>query len=70
MGSYSQARVPPIPGDHPIDDWRPIKCICVGVGMSGITVGAMLPKSVSNLELVLYEKNEDVGGSWYENRYV
>jgi cation diffusion facilitator CzcD-associated flavoprotein CzcO len=25
--------------------------------------------SLSNYELVVYEKNEDIGGTWFENRY-
>jgi len=31
----------------------------------------MEPQSaIANLELVIYEKNNDIGGTWYENRYV
>ncbi|KAF2999664.1 hypothetical protein E8E13_000900 [Curvularia kusanoi] len=33
-------------------------------------IGAIqFQKKVQNLELVIYEKNPDVGGTWYENRY-
>jgi cation diffusion facilitator CzcD-associated flavoprotein CzcO len=28
-----------------------------------------LPQRIPNLELVIYEKNPEIGGTWYENRY-
>ncbi|KAF2501138.1 FAD/NAD(P)-binding domain-containing protein [Lophium mytilinum] len=71
MGSIppSELRVPSNPGERAINDYRPIKAICIGAGMSGITAGCMLPQKIPNLELVIYEKNDDVGGGWYENHY-
>jgi hypothetical protein len=70
MGSISpsELRVPSDPGQRAVDDYRPIKVICIGAGMSGITAGCMLPQKIPNLELVIYEKNDDVGGGWYENQ--
>jgi cation diffusion facilitator CzcD-associated flavoprotein CzcO len=32
--------------------------------------GALLPVKVPNIELVIFDKNDDVGGTWHENRYV
>jgi len=68
MGSMSEPRVPTNPGERPIDEWRPIKVICIGAGMSGITAGCMIPQKIPNLEFVIYEKNADVGGGWFENQ--
>lgn len=54
--------------DHEIDEPRPMKVICVGAGISGILTGIRLPQQVENLELTIYEKNPEVGGTWYENK--
>jgi cation diffusion facilitator CzcD-associated flavoprotein CzcO len=62
-------RVPINPDERPIDDYRPIKVICLGAGMSGIAVGCLFPQHIPNLELTIYEKNADVGGTWFENHY-
>jgi ribulose 1,5-bisphosphate synthetase/thiazole synthase len=62
------ARVPTNPLERCIDDYRPMKVICIGAGMCGITVACMFPEKIPNLELVIYEKNSDVGGTWFENQ--
>jgi hypothetical protein len=54
--------------EHCIDDYRPIKVICIGAGISGILTAIRFPQKVPNLTLQIYEKNPDVGGTWYENR--
>ncbi|EXJ70270.1 uncharacterized protein A1O5_06338 [Cladophialophora psammophila CBS 110553] len=55
--------------DRPIDDVPSIKAICVGAGVSGILTGIRLPQRVQNLELVIYEKSPELGGTWLENTY-
>lgn len=55
--------------NHPIDEPRRLKVICIGAGISGIIAGIRFPQMVQNLDFVIYEKNPDVGGTWYENRY-
>lgn len=59
--------LPPLYG-HCIDDLRPIKVICIGAGFSGILAGIRFPQRVENLDFTIYEKNEEVGGTWFENR--
>jgi cation diffusion facilitator CzcD-associated flavoprotein CzcO len=54
---------------RPIDYCRHMKVICIGAGMSGIQTGVLFPQKIKNLELVIYEKNADVGGTWFENKY-
>lgn len=39
-----------------VDAVRPIKVIVVGAGMSGIIAGIFFPRSIENLDLVIYEK--------------
>ncbi|EWC48772.1 hypothetical protein DRE_00077 [Drechslerella stenobrocha 248] len=52
-----------------VDETRPLKVIVVGAGISGILAGIRLPQRLKNLDLVIYDKNPEVGGTWYENRY-
>ena len=52
-----------------IDDVRPLKVIVIGAGVSGILAGIRFPQRVKDIELVIYDKNEEVGGTWFENRY-
>lgn len=57
--------------EAPFGTPRPIRIIGVGAGASGINLIRTLGKtlSASTYELVIYEKNEGVGGTWFENRY-
>lgn len=50
---------------------RKLRVIVLGSGMSGINFFkyAEDPAKASDLEIQCYEKNEDVGGTWLENRY-
>lgn len=41
----------------------------IGAGLSGITAGILLPAKVPGLQLTIFEKNADFGGTWYENLY-
>lgn len=55
--------------DVVVENFRPIKVIVIGAGYSGIYHGIRIPERIKNCELVIYEKNAGVGGTWYENRY-
>ncbi|KAL3482110.1 hypothetical protein BJX99DRAFT_268504 [Aspergillus californicus] len=55
--------------EHPIDDVRPIKVGVIGAGLAGITAGVLLPVKLPGLDLRIYDKNADVGGTWFENTY-
>lgn len=55
--------------DAPVENQRPIKVIVIGAGYSGLYMGIRIPERLRNCELVIYEKNPQVGGTWYENRY-
>lgn len=59
----------PLISERAIDDTRPLRVIYVGAGISGIIAAILLPKYVPNVELAVYEKNSDIGGTWLENRY-
>lgn len=53
----------------PIHTERPMKIICAGAGLSGLLLAYKLQRSFEKFELTVYEKNEDVTGTWFENRY-
>ncbi|KAK5684954.1 hypothetical protein LTS10_003029 [Elasticomyces elasticus] len=48
---------------------RHIKIIAVGCGRSTIESAYYLQKHIQNYELVAYDKNPDIGGTWLENKY-
>ncbi|KAF2644630.1 FAD/NAD(P)-binding domain-containing protein [Massarina eburnea CBS 473.64] len=55
--------------EHPIDDVRPLRVVVVGAGISGITSAVFLPVKVPKVELVIYERESDIGGVWHSNVY-
>ncbi|KAF8075136.1 hypothetical protein FPV67DRAFT_1559695 [Lyophyllum atratum] len=55
--------------NDPIHAERHMKIVCVGAGASGLLLAYKLQRSFENFELVLYEKNEQISGTWFENKY-
>ena len=55
--------------ESPIHEERQMKIICVGAGASGLCFAYKLQRSFTNFNLTIYEKNEQVAGTWFENRY-
>lgn len=51
--------------DTAVENFRPIRVIVIGAGYSGIYHGIRIPERIKNCELVIYEKNAGVGGTWY-----
>lgn len=56
--------------ERALDAARPLKVIYIGAGVSGILAAIRFRQAVPDLEFVIYEKNPEVGGTWYENRYL
>ncbi|EYB27148.1 hypothetical protein FG05_12594 [Fusarium graminearum] len=52
-----------------IHEPRPMRVICIGAGISGIAATYKAQRQLVNTELIIYEKNHDVGGTWLENKY-
>ncbi|KAL2834389.1 hypothetical protein BDW59DRAFT_178795 [Aspergillus cavernicola] len=57
--------------EEPIHSRRALRVVCVGAGYSGILMGIIWSQRMQNrnAELVIYERNGDLGGTWLENRY-
>jgi 4-hydroxyacetophenone monooxygenase len=50
-----------------VDAARPFTVVIVGAGMSGLAAAHRLAQA--GVPYVILEKNSDVGGTWFENRY-
>ncbi len=50
-----------------VDRDRPFRAVIVGAGMSGLLAAHRLQQA--GIDVVIVEKNDDVGGTWFENRY-
>lgn len=50
---------------------RPMKIIMMGAGAAGIDFLHFAPTALQGLgvEIICYDKNPEIGGTWYENRY-
>jgi cation diffusion facilitator CzcD-associated flavoprotein CzcO len=55
--------------EQPLGSARPVRIAIIGAGASGINMIRALRLGLKNYEVVVYEKNEEVGGTWFENRY-
>ncbi|KAF5004023.1 hypothetical protein FDECE_9469 [Fusarium decemcellulare] len=54
---------------QPIHAERHVRIVCVGAGASGLLMAYKIQKHFDNFSLQVYEKNPEVAGTWYENRY-
>jgi len=50
--------------DRPQCDPDQLRIIHVGMGASGLLAAHKAKKMLSNYELVCYEKNDTIGGTW------
>lgn len=63
--TYAAADIP----DYPQATSQLLKIIHVGAGASGLLFAHKAEKYLENYTLICYEKNDTIGGTWYENRY-
>ncbi|KAK4128613.1 FAD/NAD(P)-binding domain-containing protein [Parathielavia appendiculata] len=55
--------------EQPLGSTRHIRIVVIGAGASGLNLVRTLRLNLSDFEVAVYEKNADVGGTWFENRY-
>lgn len=58
--------------DEPLYKPRRLRVVCVGAGYSGLSLAyeTKYNKALEGcIDLTIYDKNDDVGGTWLENRY-
>lgn len=54
--------------EAPLGTPRRVRVIMVGAGASGLNMARHMELHMENYEIVIYEKNAGVGGTWFENR--
>jgi cation diffusion facilitator CzcD-associated flavoprotein CzcO len=55
--------------EQPMGTKRKVKVILMGAGASSLNFFKKAEQEMENLDIVCYEKNNDIGGTWLENRY-
>lgn len=55
--------------EQPLGSTSAVKIITIGAGASGLNMIRTLRNNIPLAENVVYEKNPDIGGTWFENRY-
>ena len=54
--------------EQPMGTTEPLRVIFIGAGASGICFTKFAEDSLPNVEVQVYDKNPDIGGTWLENR--
>ena len=55
--------------EEPFGTKRKVRVVLMGAGASTVNFVKKAEESMQNLEMTVYEKNHDIGGTWLENRY-
>jgi len=55
--------------EQPMGTKRNVKVILMGAGASSLNFFKKAEEEMEHLDIVCYEKNRDIGGTWLENRY-
>jgi cation diffusion facilitator CzcD-associated flavoprotein CzcO len=55
--------------EQPLHTKRHLRIVCVGAGAAGLQFAYKAERLLDKIDLQIYEKNNDVGGTWLENRY-
>ncbi|KAI1213995.1 FAD/NAD(P)-binding domain-containing protein [Annulohypoxylon truncatum] len=71
MGEFisTEVKEPYTIREEPLGTTKHVRIVGIGAGASGINMIRTLRRNLTNYEHVIYEKNEKVGGTWFENRY-
>lgn len=49
-----------------VDEGRPLRVVVIGAGISGILACIRFVQRIPNIDLCIYDKNADIGGTWVE----
>lgn len=73
MGEYVEVPSNWVPVlEEPVFTPRRLRMVCVGAGYSGLMLAYKYKHEHhmdGYIDLSIYEKNSDIGGTWLENRY-
>jgi hypothetical protein len=54
--------------EAPLGTSQKLRVVTIGAGASGLNMARHIELHLENVEHVIYEKNPEVGGTWFENR--
>lgn len=56
--------------DAPLGNRRRFRVVCIGAGYSGLLLSIIISQKMQgrNIDLQVYEMNDDLGGTWLKNR--
>jgi hypothetical protein len=69
-GAAKQTDASYLVNDVPLGTRRSLRIVTIGAGASGLNLARHVGLHMDNVDHVIYEKNADVGGTWFENRYA
>lgn len=52
----------------PLGTPRQLRVITIGAGAAGLNMALHIELHMENVDHIIYEKNPEVGGTWYENK--
>jgi hypothetical protein len=55
--------------EEPFGTRRKLRVVLMGAGASTVNFLKKTEERMHNLDVTVYEKNHDIGGTWLENRY-
>jgi hypothetical protein len=55
--------------EEPFGTRRKLRVVLMGAGASTVNFLKKTEERMQNLDVTVYEKNHDIGGTWLENRY-
>jgi hypothetical protein len=55
--------------EQPYGTRRHVRVVLMGAGASSLNFFKKSEDEMQNVDIVCYEKNNDIGGTWLENRY-
>lgn len=54
--------------EEPLGTARLLRVITIGAGAGGLNLARNMELQMTNVDHIIYEKNPEVGGTWYENK--
>ncbi|KAL9108350.1 MAG: hypothetical protein Q9227_006810 [Pyrenula ochraceoflavens] len=51
--------------EEPLNSASPVSVVCIGAGVSGLATAIRVQETLQNCDFAIYEKNDDLGGTWY-----
>lgn len=55
--------------EEPFGTKRRVRVVLMGAAASTVNFLKKAEEQMQNLDITIYEKNKDIGGTWLENRY-